>query len=304
MSAFGGFGVSLSDIVLIADFTSRVRSAFDEDTGAKAQYQHLVQSLHSLEAVLIDLKGLSLTNADLGFDGRLDGQTTGSLSLITHFKNSIEKYERRLGPNALPGRFKGPFRKIQWAVDAAKDLDDFRRALAPGLDAMKLMGSRANMSVRNECGMYIAHVSRLLASRLQMDVKAQSSLIESTASKQTVHLDSGINLLAQQNHRIQASLSDIQDNIDGKTLVVLAESRQANSTLADLAIAVSQMSLQLDKLINTQNSATESSTESNDSNRMNSPNACSPDSSFITRVARNVVPSAAVGYVRNSLWHS
>ena len=145
MSGFGGFGVSLSDIALIADFTSRVRSAFDEDTGARSQYQSLVQSLDSLEAVLIDLKDLSLSSANLPFDGRLAGQAQGSLSLITHFKENIKKYETRLGPNALQSRFKGPFRKIQWAIDAAKDLDNFRRALAPGLDATKLIVSIGNM---------------------------------------------------------------------------------------------------------------------------------------------------------------
>jgi hypothetical protein len=145
MSGFGGFGVSLFDIVLVAHFTSRFRSAFDEVSGVKWRYQSLVESLDSLEAILADLRNPSLSDANAAFNGRLAGQAHGSISLITRFKESMKKYDKDLGSNASPSHFKGPLRKIQWPIDAAKDLDDFRRAIGPGLDATKLIISMENM---------------------------------------------------------------------------------------------------------------------------------------------------------------
>lgn len=145
MSGFGGFGVSLSDIVLIADFTSRIRSAFDEVHGAQSQYKSLLESLESLEAILAGMKSLTLSDENAVFNGRLAGQTQASIGLITKFKESMKKYEKILGPNASPSRFKAPIRKIQWAINAAKDLDEFRRAIAPRLDAVKIIISMENM---------------------------------------------------------------------------------------------------------------------------------------------------------------
>jgi hypothetical protein len=93
MAGFGGFGISLSDIVLVANFTSRVRSAFDEDKGVKSRYQSLVQSLDSLQAILEKLRNLTLSDPNFAVGGKLAGQVQGSLSLISSFQDGVEKYE-------------------------------------------------------------------------------------------------------------------------------------------------------------------------------------------------------------------
>ena len=131
-----------------------------------------------------------------------------------------------------------------------------------------------------------------------MDVKAQSAAIEAMASEQRVYVGSQIHGLSQQNHRMQASLSDIQDNIGSKAVAILSASQQANSNITDVYNMVSQMSLQINKLTEAQNLTTHSSNKSN-STALNS--ACTPPTSLVTCPSRTVIPAVSIGYLSSCL---
>jgi hypothetical protein len=91
LAGFGGFAILLSDIVLVANFTSRVRSVFDEDKGAKSPYQSLYQSLDSLQAILEELRNLAVSDPNFAVGGKVAGQAQGSLSFISSFQDNIKK---------------------------------------------------------------------------------------------------------------------------------------------------------------------------------------------------------------------
>jgi hypothetical protein len=137
-------GLSTSDVFLVASFTGRIISALREG-GAKTQYQEVVRSLESLRRTLQEIQDLSSSTDDVRLRLHFAAQTDHSISLISSFAQKIAKYEKFLGQKASKSLWRGTFRKTYWALSAARDLDDFRKTLAPQLDAIKLIISKETL---------------------------------------------------------------------------------------------------------------------------------------------------------------
>jgi hypothetical protein len=138
-------GLSASDVFLITKLTARIISALREERGAKSQYQEAVRSLESLRHTLLEIQELSSSTERSRLNDLLKTQIGSSIDLISGFTEKIAKYEKHLGAKPVGGHLRGSFRKAQWAIRAARDLDDFRKLVTPQLEVIKLILSKETM---------------------------------------------------------------------------------------------------------------------------------------------------------------
>lgn len=55
-------------------------------------------------------------------------------AVINNFRETVARYEKLMGGRSSRGKLAAVPRKMQWAFDAADDLDDFRKMLQSQLD--------------------------------------------------------------------------------------------------------------------------------------------------------------------------
>ena len=120
-----GFGWSLSDVKLLAQFAGKVHHSLKEEGGSSSEYQQATTTLLSLQSTLEQIRH-GLKSADPSFRNAVQGQLDGPTSSIADFNASLQKnYGDKLNTTAAVGRHHGTWRKVKWALSAADDLKEF-----------------------------------------------------------------------------------------------------------------------------------------------------------------------------------
>ena len=137
----GGFGWSLSDVVLLAKTTHRVIHALNRDDGASSEYQKAKASLESMQATLGEIKNI-LSTSEPRFRNIIKSELDDSTSSIATFNTRIiQKYEKAIGSASRQGTRHGVSRKLKWEFDAAEEFAEFQLELSRQLDKVKLLMS-------------------------------------------------------------------------------------------------------------------------------------------------------------------
>ncbi len=135
----GGFGWSLTDVVLLASTTRRVIHALNRVDGASSEYEKAKRSLESLQATLGEIRNIILTS-EPSFRSAIRAELDDSTSSIAIFNERIlQKYEKALGSTALQGTRHGFWRKLKWEFDAAEEFAEFQVELPRQLEKVKML---------------------------------------------------------------------------------------------------------------------------------------------------------------------
>lgn len=135
-----GFGWSVGDVILLTKTTQRVIRALKSNEGSSSQYQRAVKSLELLQATLNEIRiVLSTSEQDFRNAVQAQAQLDASTSSIADFHDRIlEKYNNALGLQATDKALPKLWKKLTWAFDAAKDLNEFRTHLSLQLQVVEL----------------------------------------------------------------------------------------------------------------------------------------------------------------------
>jgi len=138
-----GFGFSPSDIVEFGKFAYKVADALKEDGGSKSEFQEAIGWCEDFREVLKEIQNLELSNVSTSFADQLKEHSQRSVEFVARFRTKIAKYEKAMGENSAKGAHHGTARKIQWALEAANDLDKFCQSLHMSIKALEMfMASR------------------------------------------------------------------------------------------------------------------------------------------------------------------
>lgn len=132
------FGFSSGDIVMLGKFLLQVRGALKEDDGSRVQYLRATKQCNDFDTVLASIRRLDLSNATESFKEQLAQCAFDTQGVINDFRQTVARYEKSMGESSSRGKFASAPRKIQWAFDAADDLDDFRKRLQSQLDRIQI----------------------------------------------------------------------------------------------------------------------------------------------------------------------
>ena len=135
----GGFGWSLSDVVLLTTTTGRVIHALKKNDGASSEYQRAKRSLESLQTTLGEIKNI-LSTSEPSFRSAIETELDDSTSSIAAFNARIlQKYEEALGSASIQRARHGLWRKLKWEFDAAEEFAEFQVELSRQLEKVKLL---------------------------------------------------------------------------------------------------------------------------------------------------------------------
>lgn len=238
------FGGSPSDIFAAVKFTTKIVSALKKDGGSQSKYQDAVQSLESLQSslqtILEDFQQLAQSQPLTANGDNLRSQISRAQTFVSEFEKKIEKYEEKLGAGARTGALHGTFRKIDFALRAEKDLQEFRKDLEFQLHAIKFSMGKEALFVqpcdaksadtdlfRNELGAIKndveAHQELLKRSRIEAQAHAhahavqlrvvQADITNSTTNLQS-RLDTGFTGLVRALGRLELVLADLLTHSD------------------------------------------------------------------------------------------
>jgi hypothetical protein len=140
------FGLSPSDIILFLKFTSTVVGALREHGGARREFQDAIQSCEALQKILKELGEIRFASSDLVIPDDYQNYTSHFSNAISLFKTQLDSYSSTLGQTPHKWR---PLRhsrhKVQWALKAAKDLEQFRKSIAPHVENLELLLLRRSL---------------------------------------------------------------------------------------------------------------------------------------------------------------
>ena len=135
-----GFGFSTTDLILLAQVTSKVVHAL-KDQGARSEYQKATRDLESLQAVLETLReffgdpsiSASLRNA-------VQTQFLVAAKSIATFNRKLQtKYGDSLGVLSTSAPHRKAIKSIDWASRVAEDLSKFGIELSQQLEPAKFL---------------------------------------------------------------------------------------------------------------------------------------------------------------------
>lgn len=132
------FGFSPGDVVMLGNFLLKVRGALKEDDGSRVQYLRATKKCEDFDAVLASIRRLDLSNATESFKEQLAKCAFDTQGVINDFRKTVTRYEKSMGESSSRGKVASAPRKIQWAFDAADDLDDFGKRLQSQLDRIQI----------------------------------------------------------------------------------------------------------------------------------------------------------------------
>ncbi len=134
-----GFGWSLSDVRLLAQYAGKIHRALKEENGSASEYQQATATLLSLQTVLEQIQfGLKAT--DPSFRNALKAQLVDPTNSIASFNTKLqEKYGDKLNSHAPSAPHHGTWPKVRWAFSAADDLKRFWMELSRHLEILKLL---------------------------------------------------------------------------------------------------------------------------------------------------------------------
>ena len=133
------FGFGPGDIVALITFSKKVYDALEEEEGSRVQYRRAVNQCDAFTTVINQVKRVDLSRFPNDFRQELEEIYTNAAEHITLFrKNTIGKYEKSLGKGTKRGLFASAPRKVQWAFDAAEELEGLRQSLGSWLSAIQL----------------------------------------------------------------------------------------------------------------------------------------------------------------------
>jgi hypothetical protein len=140
------FGFSPSDIVLFLKFTSVVLGALKESGGARREYQDAIQSCEALQKILKELGELRSASNDLIITSDYQDYTSHFSEVISLFKTHLDSYSSSLGQAPHGWRpFRHGHKKVQWALSAAADLEQFRKRITPHVENLGLLLLKRNL---------------------------------------------------------------------------------------------------------------------------------------------------------------
>ena len=165
-----GFGWSLSDVRLLAQYAGKIHRALKEESGSASEYQQATTTLLSLQTVLEQIQfGLKAT--DPSFRNALKAQLVDPTNSIASFNTKLqEKYGDKLNSHAPSAPHRGTWPKVRWAFSAADDLKRFWMELSRHLEIIKLL---------------ILSETKIEAA--QIHSKVTENLIESHRAEQQLH---------------------------------------------------------------------------------------------------------------------
>ena len=133
------FGFSVGDFIAAAELLSKVRKAFHDHHGASAEYQQLSQQIETLQIIFEYLQALDAGESARGLTNAIRAQAAVSLEPLRVFLQSIEKYDKKLGPRNK-GRDLGlRARQAQWAVTVTKEVPKLLETVSLEIQKMNLM---------------------------------------------------------------------------------------------------------------------------------------------------------------------
>ena len=134
-----GFGWSLSDVTLLAQFANKIHHALKEENGSSSEYQQATTTFLSLQSTLEEIRH-GLRSADPSFRNAIQGQLDGPTSSISDFNANLrKKYGDKLNTTATAGGHHSTWQKVKWALSAADDLKEFWISLSRQLEIVKLL---------------------------------------------------------------------------------------------------------------------------------------------------------------------
>ena len=133
------FGFGPGDIIALITFSKKVYDALESGEGSQAEYRQAVKQCDAFTTVINQVKRVDLSRFPTDFRQELEEIYTNAAEHITLFrKNTIDKYEKSLGKGTKRGLFASAPRKVQWAFDAAEELEGLRQSLSSWLSAIQL----------------------------------------------------------------------------------------------------------------------------------------------------------------------
>lgn len=133
------FGFGPGDIVAFITFSKKVYDASEETEGSQAQYRRAIKQCDAFATVINQVKRVDLSHFPDDFRQELEEIYANAAEHITLFrKNTIDKYKKSLGTGTKRGLFTNAPRKVQWADDAAEDMEELRQSLSSWLSAIQM----------------------------------------------------------------------------------------------------------------------------------------------------------------------
>ena len=135
-----GFGFSISDVVLLAEVTSKVVHALKKN-GATSEYQKATKDLEALQTVLETLKGFfSETGLSPSLRNAVQAQLSVASTSIARFNKKLQsKYGDSFGAVSASAPPRKTMKKVDWAFRAAEDLAKFRVELSQQLEPARFL---------------------------------------------------------------------------------------------------------------------------------------------------------------------
>ena len=134
------FGFSVGDFIGALNLVSDVIDALRESGQASTEYRELLRQLYSLETALIQVKRLSLEQAQQSELAALKHAAVSCQETINAFGNKTRSYEPyRWCQEASSLGIRGRWKKIKWSLFRKNDVDKFKADLAGHTVAIQLL---------------------------------------------------------------------------------------------------------------------------------------------------------------------
>jgi hypothetical protein len=181
-----GFGWSLSDVLLLAQYAGRIHQALKDEGGSASEYQQATKTLLSLQCTLEQIQH-GLENEDPSFHKAIQGQLEGPTNTIAGFNAKLrDKYGDRLGVSTSPSRSHGTWQKARWAFSAVEEVRQFWMGLSKQLEIVKLLiisETKSDLTVMNSRLKTNQQTSEAIQEQLRI---VQAETQQSQASSQAV----------------------------------------------------------------------------------------------------------------------
>ncbi|KAL9093801.1 MAG: hypothetical protein Q9159_000103 [Coniocarpon cinnabarinum] len=133
------FGFSVGDLATAVRLLNSIRKALRATDGAQNHFQHTIQRIENLVDILKCLQSLSGISSDLDPDRSIWKQASTCQQHLQDFVDSQEKFWKRLGPTTSPKwGLKTSWRKIEWSLSAAKDVEKLWQDVRQDMDTIQL----------------------------------------------------------------------------------------------------------------------------------------------------------------------
>ena len=134
------FGFSVGDFVAVIQLINKISKAVRDAGGAVEDYQDTVSELESLKEIF---KRLDSSHASPSWGENLSlpikAHTESVLESLTRFSHVISKFDSNLGKTAPKGWTQGSWKKVQWSIQYAKEVEKLRASVGTCLSALNLL---------------------------------------------------------------------------------------------------------------------------------------------------------------------